>query len=146
MRKAQAKKQSGGQGKSNETACRLDKWLWAARFFKTRQQAKNAIERGKIKYDGARPKSSRTVQVGVELVIQKEREERTVIVDGLGVRRGSATDASLLYTETEESIEARLAAQALKKAEWAAQPDYGRRPDKASRRKIHRFKNVNDTD
>jgi ribosome-associated heat shock protein Hsp15 len=82
---------------------RLDKWLWAARFFKTRSMAQAAINGGKVYVDNIRAKPSRTVSVGQEILITTSRGRCTVIVEKLSGVRGSATIASTLYRETEES-------------------------------------------
>ena len=90
---------------ANETEqVRLDKWLWAARFFKTRSLATEAINGGKVHVNGERAKPSRKVNLGDQMVIRQGYAEKQVIVTGLGERRGSAKMAAELYTETEESI------------------------------------------
>jgi ribosome-associated heat shock protein Hsp15 len=83
---------------------RLDRWLWAARFFKTRSAAKRALETGKIRCDGARPKASREVGEGALLTIERAGVEYTVVVTGIAQRRGTAAEAAALYNETEQSI------------------------------------------
>ncbi|MDR2213235.1 MAG: RNA-binding protein, partial [Pseudomonadales bacterium] len=85
---------------------RLDKWLWAARFFKTRSLAKAAIEGGKVHCNGERCKSSREVGVGMTLQIRQGWDERTVLVRGVSEQRGGAPQAALLYEETAASIAA----------------------------------------
>lgn len=80
---------------------RLDKWLWAARFFKTRALAKAAIEGGKVHCDGVRGKPSRQVQLGMSIKIRQGFAEKTVIVEGLSEQRGPAKVAETLYRETE---------------------------------------------
>lgn len=119
---------------------RLDKWLWAARFFKTRSLAKQAIDGGKVHCDGARSKSSREIVVGAVLDIRQGRDERTVIVRALSDRRGGAPEAALLYEETQESIEKRHLQAEQRKAQRATNPISAGRPTKQDRRKIHRFK------
>ena len=83
---------------------RIDKWLWAARFFKTRSIAKNAIEGGKVHHNGERVKVSREVRVGMELTIAQGIEKKTVVVKALSDVRGPAPVAQQLYDETEVSI------------------------------------------
>lgn len=119
---------------------RLDKWLWAARFFKTRSLAKQAIDGGKVHCDGARCKSSREIEVGASLEIRQGRDERTVMVKALSDKRGGAPQAALLYEETPESIANREEKVAQRKAMRAAAPVTSGRPTKQDRRKIHRFK------
>jgi ribosome-associated heat shock protein Hsp15 len=119
---------------------RVDKWLWAARFFKTRSLAKAAIEGGKVHCDGDRCKSSREIGAGTQLRIRQGWDERTVIVRGVSEHRGSAPQATLLYEETPESIAARERAAAERKAQQAAQDPHTGRPTKQDRRRIHVFK------
>jgi ribosome-associated heat shock protein Hsp15 len=115
---------------------RLDIWLWAARFFKTRSLAKQAIETGKVDVAGQRPKSSRAVRVGEQLQITRGEEHYEVEVRGLSDQRGPAPVAQQLYTETEAS----LARRAEQRAQRAAMRDGFQppehRPDKRARRLI----------
>lgn len=125
----------------NTTAkVRLDKWLWAARFFKTRSLAKQAIDGGKVHCNGARSKSSREVEAGMVLDIRQGWDERTVVVKALAEKRGSAPQAALLYEETPESIEKRHVQAEQRKAQRAVAPMTSGRPTKQDRRKIQRFK------
>lgn len=125
----------------NDTAkVRLDRWLWAARFYKTRSAAKAAIEGGKVHCGGQRAKPSKEVGVGVELVISRGIVEQTLIITGIGDRRGSAADAARLYRETAESIAAREDAMNQRRiagASFAAPP---MRPDRRGRRELMRLK------
>ena len=88
---------------------RLDKWLWAARFFRTRNLSRDAIEGGKVWYEGARPKVSRDVELGAEIRIRQGFDEKTVLVRALSAERRGATEAAQLYEETSASIAAREA-------------------------------------
>lgn len=129
--------------KQENDSVRLDKWLWAARFFKTRTLAKQAIEGGKVHYDGAKVKPGREVRLGKLLVIRQGWSEKTVVVKGLNSQRRSATEAALLYEETEESINAREAEakrRSLLKSHMQEQPG---RPNKKDRRQIRAFKDKN---
>ena len=92
---------------SPATTVRLDKWLWAARFFKTRSQATQAVDGGKVEVNGARVKPAKEIRVGDELSIRLGPYEHLVIVRALGDKRGSATVAHTLYEETAESVAAR---------------------------------------
>lgn len=83
---------------------RIDKWLWAARFFKTRSMATDAVDGGKIRLNGERIKPARGVKIGDRLDIDNGSTEWEVVVDGLAEQRGSAAIAQTLYTETEESV------------------------------------------
>lgn len=121
---------------------RIDKWLWAARFFKTRSIAKHAIEGGKVHHLGDRVKVSREVRIGMELTIAQGIEKKTVIVKALSDVRGPAPIAQQLYDETEASIAKRELFASQRKMHNLARPDH--RPSKKDRRDIHRFKQEND--
>src|SRR5690606_24609197 len=117
---------------------RIDKWLWAARFFKTRSLAKAAIEGGKVHCNGERCKCSRELELGHELTIRQGFDEKTVIVKALEEQRRGAPEAARLYEETADSITRREAAAAERKAMHAAQDPQAGRPTKQDRRRIHR--------
>jgi ribosome-associated heat shock protein Hsp15 len=112
---------------------RIDKWLWAARFFKTRSAATEAVLGGHVHVGGARVKPSRELRVGetVEIVIGRAR--RTVVVAGLAERRGPAAVAATLYEETPESLAAR---EELRLERRLTQPIFGARPTKLERRRL----------
>lgn len=117
---------------------RLDKWLWAARFYKTRGLAKAAIEGGKVHCRGERCKPSKEPKVGEEYVLRTGFDERTVVVRALsGVRRG-APEAQLLYEETAESVKRREDAAAMRKAGALGVQTDGR-PSKKQRRQLLHF-------
>lgn len=118
---------------------RLDKWLWAARFYKTRALAKEAIEGGKVHCRGERCKPSKEPKVGDELVLRAGYDERTVVIEQISAVRRGAPQAQLLYRETDESISAREKAAELRKAGALGIQTDGR-PTKKQRRQIHRFK------
>lgn len=119
---------------------RIDKWLWAARFFKTRSLAKQAIEGGKVHCNGQHCKCSREIEVGFVLDIRQGFDERKVIVKKLSEQRQGAPLAAELYEETPESISLRTALAAERKAQQAGEPDSAGRPTKQDRRQIKRFK------
>jgi ribosome-associated heat shock protein Hsp15 len=119
---------------------RIDKWLWAARFFKTRSLAKQAIEGGKVHCNGEHCKSSREIEVGFLLQIRQGFDERTVVVKALSEQRRGAPQAALLYEERPESIALRERLAAERKAQNAFQEPSAGRPTKQDRRRIHRFK------
>lgn len=117
---------------------RLDKWLWAARFFKTRTLAKHAIEGGKVYYEGQRVKVSKDVVLGATLRIRQGYDEKTIEVTALAEKRGNATFAATLYQETQDSVALREKRIAERKA--GQQPISVERPNKRERRKINELK------
>jgi ribosome-associated heat shock protein Hsp15 len=119
---------------------RLDKWLWAARFFKTRSLAKAAIEGGKVHLEGQRVKVSREISAGDTLQIRQGWDERVVLVKALSDQRRGATEAGQLYEETAASLAKREAEAAARKAAGGMIDRPARRPNKKQRRQIHRFK------
>jgi len=125
---------------------RLDKWLWAARFFRTRTLAKEAIDSGRVHFGGSRVKSSKEIAVGDELTIRQgsatAMTEKVVIVEALSIQRGNATTAQVLYSETESSIERRAYFSEQRKLANLARPD--NRPNKKQRRDLQRFKDSRD--
>ena len=123
---------------------RIDKWLWAARFFKTRSLAKAAIEGGKVHHDGDRVKVSKEVRIGMELTIQQGFDKKTVQIKALSAQRGGAPQAQLLYDETEMSVARRELLSSQRKLHNLARPEH--RPSKKDRRKIHKFKEKNNLD
>lgn len=126
------------QKQAEDDKIRLDKWLWAARFYKTRALAKAAIESGKVHCRGERCKPGKEPRVGDELQIRVGLEERTVEVKALSTVRGGAPQAQLLYTETEQSILKRENAAAMRKAGAMGISTDGK-PTKKQRRQLHQF-------
>ncbi len=124
---------------SPEAAPRLDRWLWAARFFKTRSLAAAAVSGGHVHLAGARAKPARPVRVGDRLTIVVASVERAVVVRGLSERRGPASVAATLYEETEASVRERERQRALAKAVAAELPP-ALRPSKRDRRALARLK------
>lgn len=120
---------------------RLDKWLWAARFYKTRALAKEAIEGGKVHHRGERCKPGKEPRVGDEYVIRTGFDERTVVVRALSVVRRGAPEAQALYEETADSIARREEAAALRKAGALGVQTDGR-PTKKQRRQIHSLRDA----
>ena len=115
---------------------RLDLWLWAARFYKTRSLAKQAIETGKVEVDGQRAKAARGVRVGDALRIARGEEHFEVEVRGLSEKRGPASTAQALYWESETSRATREAARATRAAERAGYQAPDTKPDKRARKLI----------
>lgn len=123
---------------------RLDKWLWAARFYKTRADAREMIEGGKVHYNGQRSKPSKLVEVAAELTLRQGNDQRTVLIEAVTDKRGPATVAQQLYRETAESIEKREKVALARKMNALTMPHPDRRPDKKERRDLMKFKHSGD--
>ena len=121
------------------TSLRLDKWLWAARFFKTRSLAADAIDGGKVLWQGQRAKPAREVKVGDELEIHTGEQRWTVIVRGLNAQRRPAAEARLLYEETEASQAQRAHELEMRKLAPTPGADLKGRPTKRDGRRIRGF-------
>lgn len=121
---------------SDQTATRMDAWLWAARFFKTRALAKQAVERGRVTLADATLKPSHAVKIGETLRIMRGEETFEIEVTGLAHKRGSAALAQTLYGESDASMRAREAAREQRRAERAGYQPPPKRPDKRARRLI----------
>lgn len=119
---------------------RLDKWLWAARFFKTRNLAKEAIDGGKVYYNGQRTKPGKTVDQGATVRIRNGWQEKSVVIEAISDKRRGAPEAQLLYRETTESQQKREDTAWQRKSLQAAQLPPARRPNKKQRREIQRIK------
>lgn len=122
---------------------RVDKWLWAARFFKTRSIAQDAINGGKVHINGRRAKTSSKVMIGQQLVIRQAYDEKEVLVAALSDKRGPASAAALLYNETNTSIEKREQAAKMRKLTHSNMTPASK-PNKKQRRQIIRFKSQPD--
>jgi ribosome-associated heat shock protein Hsp15 len=120
---------------------RLDKWLWASRFFKTRKNAVEAISGGKVHLNGARTKPSRNIHIGDELNITRENYRYHVEVIALNDKRRPAKEAELLYQESEESIKARESERELRKMNSASVQQPDKKPNKKERRQINKWRN-----
>lgn len=130
--------------KNNEkfSTLRLDKWLWCARFYKTRSLAAEALKTGKVMINGERAKPSKSVKPGDILNIRKGPYHHIITVIDLAKSRKSATDADLLYEESQDSIIKRELVAARVKAESVLTPTTKGRPSKKDRRSIIKFKNI----
>ncbi|HWS03466.1 MAG TPA: RNA-binding S4 domain-containing protein [Gammaproteobacteria bacterium] len=124
----------------DQTRYRIDKWLWAARFFKTRSLATEAVEGGKVHVNGERVKPSRQVRCGDELSIQKGLYIFVIEVQALSMQRGSAERAQVLYSERESSVVARQALQDARRLQTVTDTQPGGRPDKRMRRQWERLR------
>lgn len=130
------------------TGVRIDRWLWAARFFKTRAQAKAAIEGGKVEFHRDRrevsatskPKVSKELAVGDYLTIRRGWTEETIVVDALADQRGNASTAKTLYSETEQSVERRQSEVARRRMERAGLTVPASRPSGRDRRELRKLK------
>lgn len=120
-------------------SARIDKWLWAARFFKTRAIARDAIKGGKVQLNGARVKPGKTLSLNDQLIVRRGEEEFEITVRDLGDRRVSATLAQEKFEESPASIARREAAAEQRKLDHQAHATRSRRPDKRQRRQIVRF-------
>jgi len=123
------------------TRLRLDKWLWAARFFKTRSLATEAIDGGKIKVNGAHAKPAKEIGIGDCVEITGHEQQWTIIVSGLNALRRPAPEARLLYEETPESIERRAQRAELQRLAPTPGADIKGRPTKRDGRQLRRFGN-----
>ena len=125
---------------ASKEGVRLDKWLWAARFYKTRTIAKTMIEGGKIHYNGQRAKVSKMVELGALIKLRQGNEEKEVEVLALSDQRRGAPDAQLLYRETETSLKKREEIAWARKNNALSMPHPDRRPNKQERRNLLKFK------
>lgn len=125
---------------SDQPSVRLDKWLWAARFFKTRGLAREVIQGGKVQYNGQRTKPSKLVELGATIIVRQGHDNIEVLVLMLEGQRKGAPQAQLLYSETDASIVLRAEHAELRKLNALHAPHPDRRPDKKQRRQLMRVK------
>lgn len=125
---------------SNTLSVRLDKWLWAARFYKTRSIARSMVEGGKVHYNDQRSKPSKIVELGASIRVRQGNEEKTVIIEKVSDQRRGAPEAQTLYTETPESLGRREENAQKHKLNALYSPRPERRPDKKQRRNLIKFK------
>lgn len=123
-----------------EQAVRLDKWLWAARFYKTRALAREMVEGGKVHYNGQRSKPGKAVELNAVLTLRQGNDDRTVVIVSISEQRRPASEATVLYEETQESIEKREKMAQARKLNALTMPHPDRRPDKKERRDLMKFK------
>ncbi len=122
-----------------DSRVRIDKWLWAARFYKTRSLATDAVESGKVQLNGERVKPAKAIKAGDLLAIRNGQSMWQITVTGLSERRGSATEAGKLYSESDQSRREREEQLEVRKLERQSNPYAGGRPTKKARRQIIRF-------
>ncbi|GAA3717510.1 ribosome-associated heat shock protein Hsp15 [Oceanisphaera sediminis] len=125
------------------SSIRLDKWLWAARFYKTRSLARTMIDGGKVHYNGQRSKPSKQVEVGALIRLRQGNDEKEVVVLELSEHRGKAEQAQRLFQETEDSIKKREQNAEARKFNSQFAPSPERRPDKKERRTLLKIKQGN---
>lgn len=132
------------KNKDNLNSVRIDKWLWAARFYKTRSLARQMIEGGKVEYNGAKAKPSRIVEVGAKIKLLQGFSRKEVIVKAISDVRGPASVAITLYEETAESIERRQEEARLNKLAALINPHPDTKPNKKERRELGNLKQLMD--
>ncbi|WP_448213671.1 ribosome-associated heat shock protein Hsp15 [Colwellia sp. MEBiC06753] len=128
------------QPSTTSDVTRLDKWLWAARFYKTRAIAKQMIDGGKVFYNGQRTKSGKAVAIGDKVKVRQGFDEKEVVIIALADKRKDATFAQTLYEETADSIETRERNTLARKQGAFFSPATDTKPDKKQRRQIRQFK------
>ncbi|QSX33519.1 ribosome-associated heat shock protein Hsp15 [Shewanella avicenniae] len=128
------------QAHQSEEAVRLDKWLWAARFYKTRALAKEMVNAGKVHYNGQRAKCSKTAEVGARIKLRQGYDEKEIVIKKISGIRQSATVAQSLYEETPESINKREANAEARRLNILQNPSPDGKPDKKQRRQLLRIK------
>lgn len=124
---------------------RLDKWLWAARIYKTRAIAREMIEGGKVHYNGQHTKPSKLVELQAVLILRQGNDKRTIKILAITDQRRPAAEAALLYEETPESIVKREEMALARKMNTLTMPHPDRRPDKKERRDLMKFKHSGNT-
>ena len=122
---------------------RLDKWLWVARFYKTRSIAREMIDGGKVHYNGQRSKPGKIVELGAMIKLRQGNDERTIEVLEISSQRKGAPEAQLLYRETVEGLSQREKMAMARKMNALTMPHPDRRPDKKERRTLLKFKQTN---
>lgn len=127
------------QAPENQQSLRIDKWLWAARFYKTRSLASDAVKTGKVQVNGEKAKPSKEIGIGDTLTIKQAYFSKTITVSALSNRRGPASVAETLYEETSESVTNRARLKEIQQAQPAIRRSGQGRPTKRERRQIISF-------
>lgn len=133
-------KNNNDSSSTAKTGVRIDKWLWAARFYKTRSIARQMVDGGKVEYEGVRAKPSRNVEVGARIKLLQGFTRKEVIVKGISDVRGPASVAVTLYEETPESIARREEEARLNKLAALINPHPDTKPNKKERRELDSLK------
>ena len=136
-------KNSASKSANDNEAVRIDKWLWAARFYKTRSIAREMVQGGKVHYNDQRSKASKIVEVGATIKLLQGQEEKIIVIDQISDQRRGAPIAQTLYHETEESIAKREKNAEARKLNALHSPRPDTKPDKKQRRQIIQFKSEN---
>jgi len=126
----------------SDSKVRLDKWLWAARFYKTRSIATDMINGGKVHFNGQRCKASKAVELGAIVKLRQGYDEKTVVIEKISDKRQNFTIAQTLYRETDDSIAHREAESLARQSSAAMSPRPESKPDKKQRRTLINFKNT----
>ena len=129
---------------ASDATVRIDRWLWAARIFKTRSLAKTAIEGGKVHVDGQRTKPAKEVRIGQTLTVSRGSTEITLVISALSEQRGPAKIAQLLYNETDESIEQREILNSRRRMERAGLQVPDSKPSKKDRRSLKKLRGLDE--
>lgn len=135
-------KEKASKTEGNDDKCRLDKWLWAARFFKTRSIAADAVDGGKVRVDGDRAKTAKEIKIGMLISIRSKEFEIEVEVTGLSNMRRGAPEAALLYAETAQSISKRENTKITREADHGIRERGAGRPTKRQQRDIKKFTGI----
>ncbi|MES2579461.1 MAG: RNA-binding S4 domain-containing protein [Pseudomonadota bacterium] len=135
-------KEKAEKTQGTDDKCRLDKWLWAARFFKTRSIAADAVDSGKVRVDGDRAKPAKEIKIGMLISIRSKEFEIEAAVTGLSNIRRGAPEAALLYTETKQSKTKRENAKITREADHAIRERGAGRPTKRQQRDIKKFTGI----
>lgn len=132
--------QKSKEDNNKSSGVRLDKWLWAARFYKTRSLARDVVNGGKVHYNGARSKASKLVELGASIKLARGYDEMTVVIKSIEDKRRGAPEAQLMYEETSESKAKREERAIARKQMQLHTPKPDGKPDKKQRRQLVNFK------
>lgn len=132
----------GKSFEAEDNKIRIDVWMWAARFYKTRSVARNAIQAGKVTYNGQKCKAGKLVEVGSRIKFKAGFDEKEIVVKDLSKQRGNAAIAQSLYEETQESLAQRERNKEARKLSAFHSPRPDHKPDKKQRRELLKIKSI----